>query len=193
MLEIAVLCILAIILRVVFFTVILIIPVGNLSFIQSRLGLFPSAEKFNILLFRGFLLLSCLNLFSLVCYRYAVTTTLSFNLALALGLWLRRILIMGTKLLFLSSLLPRNSPWYLVPFLCLVELIRLVVRPVTLCFRLLANIRAGHILLSLICKIAYFLWLLGAIFGALELIVSLVQAFVFLILVRVYLDEAARH
>jgi len=37
------------------------------------------------------------------------------------------------------------------------------------------------------------LWALGALFGILELIVAVVQSFVFLILVGVYLEEAKTH
>jgi F0F1-type ATP synthase membrane subunit a len=54
-----------------------------------------------------------------------------------------------------SYVLPKDTPRYLVAFLGLVELVRIAIRPLTLCFRLLANMRAGHILLSLACKIGY--------------------------------------
>jgi len=129
----------------------------------------------------------------MVTYSYPVTTTLGFNLRMALSFWLRRVLIQVISALRISSILPSNSPWYLVSFLSVVELISVAVRPVTLCFRLLANIRAGHILLTLICKMPLGLWLLGRLFGGLELIVAVVQSFVFLILVGVYLEEAMSH
>ena len=50
--------------------------------------------------------------------------------------------------LTLSHLLPRNVG-VLGPFIILVELIRSLVRPLTLAFRLAANITAGHVILSL--------------------------------------------
>jgi len=144
--------------------------------------------------FRGlFILLATLNLISLVRFSYPVTTTLGFNLRAALSLWFTRIIFLLNKSFSFSVFLPINSPWYLVPFLRVVELVRILVRPITLCFRLLANIRAGHILLALICKISNSLWLLGVLFGLLELIVAIVQSFVFLILIRVYLEEGFRH
>jgi F-type H+-transporting ATPase subunit a len=117
-------------------------------------GLFPLRNLVIVFMLRGFLRLAALNLVSLVGYSYPVTTTLSFNLRLALSLWFRRILFILTKVRTRGSLLPANSPWYLAPFLSLIEFISIGVRPVTLCFRLLANIRAGHVLLTLICKIA---------------------------------------
>jgi ATP synthase subunit 6 len=146
-----------------------------------------------ILGFSIFLILALLNLLSLVVFSYPVTTTLSFNLRLALILWLIRIIIFLFKVRPISMLLLPGTPWYLCRFLVLVELIRIRVRPITLTFRLLANIRAGHVLLSLICKLTYGTWVLGALFGLLELMVCLIQAFVFLILVNVYLAEGYTH
>lgn len=155
--------------------------------------LFPIIGRARFISLSWFMVLAILNLLSLIVYNYPVTTTLGFNLSLAISLWLSRILMQVRKIRTVSSLLPSNTPWYLIPFLRLVELVRILVRPITLCFRLLANIRAGHILLTLICKIPLNLWVLGVLFGLLELIVSLVQAFVFLILVGVYLEESFSH
>lgn len=155
--------------------------------------LFPSVSTISRFFLGCFLGLAFLNLIRLVCYSYPVTTTLSFNLTAAFLLWLRSIIILTIKIITISRLLPSNSPWYLISFLRLVELVRIVVRPVTLCFRLLANMSAGHIILSLICKLPMGTWILGVLFGVLELIVSVVQSFVFLILIRVYFEEVFRH
>lgn len=152
--------------------------------------LFPSTLRALGLFVRCFIILTIFNLISLVCFSFPITTTLSFNMSAAILLWIVRILLFFNKKDPLASLLPSNSPWYLVPFLSLVELIRIVVRPITLCFRLLANIRAGHILLFLICKLPKYTLLLGRLFRVLELIVRIIQSFVFVILVRVYLEES---
>jgi len=159
---------------------------------QTSMILFPINSSYRIILFSLFTALSLLNLFSLIIYSYPLTTTLGFNLSAALSCWITSIFIQIIKFKSLSSLLPLNSPWYLIPFLCLVELIRISVRPITLCFRLLANITAGHVLISLICKMP-FVWTIGRLFGVLELMVSVVQGFVFSILIIVYIDESFRH
>jgi F-type H+-transporting ATPase subunit a len=153
---------------------------------------FPTSKSFSILLLSLFLRLRILNLLSIVIYSYPVTTTLAFNLGAAFSCWVRGVLLQLIKLGVSSSVLPSNSPWYLVPFLCVVELVRVLVRPITLCFRLLANITAGHVLIALICKIP-FVWTIGRLFGGLELMVAIVQGFVFAILIRVYFEEALRH
>jgi len=180
---------------IIWILVIIMFKLRTLKDLKNFLNLlFPSADSLSGLLLGCFTGLALLNLLRLVCYSFPVTTTLSFNLAAALSLWLARVIIFLVKPLSASSLLPANTPWYLIPFLSLVEIIRIIVRPITLCFRLLANISAGHIMLSLICKIPLIGTLsVGVLFGILEIIVSLVQAFVFFILITVYLEESLSH
>lgn len=155
--------------------------------------LFPGLYTSSLVFFRVFFLLFSFNVIRLICYRYPVTTTLSFNLLMAFSFWWSTVLLLLIKVKSSSRFLPLGSPWYLVPFLRIVEVVSLVVRPITLCFRLLANIRAGHIMLGLMCKLPFGTWVLGGLFGVLELMVSIVQAFVFTMLVRVYYIEALTH
>ena len=165
---------------------------NNLGLNKILSSLFPLDGATLKLFLSLFLVLSMLNVFSLVNYSYPVTTTLRFNLRLAFVIWLVRVFLYFIKIHRVATLLPENSPWYLVPFLRLVELISISVRPVTLAFRLLANISAGHVLLNLITKLD-FAWILGSSFGILELMVCIVQAFVLLILLSVYLEESVTH
>ena len=160
-----------------------------ISFVSQRL--FPNSFSSGILL-SIFISLGLINLISLMIYSYPITTTLGFNLSAALSCFLGGLFIQLLKFKYIKALLPTDSPWYLLPFLCLVELVRIIVRPITLSFRLLANIVAGHVLILLICKME-FLFMIGIPFWLLELIVSLVQGFVFSILIRVYLQEAYTH
>lgn len=160
---------------------------------RLKRGLFPSTRTTESSIFFGLFLLICfLNLSSLVIFSYPVRTTLRFNLRISLTLWLLTIMLYFRKYKIRSTVLPINSPWYLVPFLRVVEAVSILVRPVTLAFRLLANMRAGHILLTLITKISVG-WVLGSIFMLLEFIVCMVQAFVLVILIGVYLEERFSH
>lgn len=141
-----------------------------------------------------FRLLLMLNLISITLNRYTVTTTLSFNLFLGSTYWVARILLLILfKPYSFSSFLPLGSPLLLRPFLCIIEFVSISARPITLCFRLLANICAGHVILGLIFKANWGMWLLGLPLMALEVLVAFIQAFVFSMLTSVYFQEAVRH
>lgn len=82
----------------------------------------------------------------------------------------------------------------------LVEALRRVIRPLTLAIRLIANIVAGHLLLTLLGSLGYglacyvlplfFLGILLLI--VLEIAVAVIQRYVFRVLSRLYLQEVNR-
>lgn len=84
-----------------------------------------------------------------------------------------------------------------MPFIVLIEIIRNVIRPLTISVRLVANIIAGHLLLTLIgsirAHIGYlltFFLIVGIItLTILELGVGLIQSFVFSTLITLYVRE----
>ena len=88
------------------------------SWLKKRKLLF-TRRKDLLWVSRRFILVAVLNLFSLLIFRFPVTTTLSFNFSIALFLWISRVLITFSKMRSGSMLLPSNSPWYLVFFLSL--------------------------------------------------------------------------
>ena len=90
-------------------------------------------------------------------------------------------------------------PWWLLPIMIPVEIIGLFTKPFSLMVRLFANITAGHIIiLSIIGLIFIFesvvLGPVSVIFAAvmnfLELLVALLQAFVFTLLSAIYIGGA---
>ena len=97
----------------------------------------------------------------------------------------------------LAHLVPLGTPTALMAFMVLIELIRNIIRPLTLSVRLAANIIAGHLLLNLLGSQApssSYLILSGVIIaiillGVLELGVALIQAYVFSVLRTLYFNE----
>jgi len=94
-----------------------------------------------------------------------------------------------------AHLVPMRTPGVLIPFIVLIETVRRVIRPLTLAIRLSANIIAGHLLLTLLGNQLANLRILGLIFPTeimlvgLEMAVSLIQAYVFTILITLYVRE----
>lgn len=95
-----------------------------------------------------------------------------------------------------SHLVPLGCPSILIPFIVLIESISLVIRPLTLSIRLIANLTAGHIIIVLlrigVFKNLFFfhLSILGEmIILILEIAVAFIQPYVFFILLVLYVQE----
>ncbi|MDE2364377.1 MAG: F0F1 ATP synthase subunit A [Hyphomicrobiales bacterium] len=104
---------------------------------------------------------------------------------------------------FLHLFVPSGVTPALLPFIVLIEIISFAARPITLSVRLFANMLAGHITLKVFG--GFVAMLLGAgvsavifplpliaiiLLFALELLVAVLQAYVFAILTCVYLNDA---
>ena len=74
----------------------------------------------------------------------------------------------------------------------LIESLRILIRPITLRVRLAANITAGHLLLRLIRwndSLYIINFLVQIIIFFLEIMVSVIQSYVFTILLILYIEE----
>lgn len=97
---------------------------------------------------------------------------------------------------FLVHMCPFGAPLALSWFLRIVEVISLCLRPITLSVRLAANMRAGHVVLGLIggsmslsLVRAGTLIPVGVAYLLFELMVCVIQGFVFYLLSALYFDE----
>ncbi len=104
---------------------------------------------------------------------------------------------------FLNLFVPPGVSPLLLPFIVLIEVISFAARPISLSVRLFGNMLAGHITLKIFG--GFVTLLLGAgvyallaplpligivLLTAFELLVALLQAYVFAILTCVYLNDA---
>jgi len=145
-----------------------------------------------------FLFLLLLNSFGLLPYVFTPTSHLIFPLGFALSFWLGFFLfsLRDSPQSFLSHLVPLGTPLLLIPLIVLIESIRILIRPITLAVRLIANIVAGHLLLSLAgggfssARIFIPVFVSQSALFVLEIAVAVIQAYVFLVLVTLYLKEA---
>nr|URX56590.1 ATP synthase F0 subunit 6 [Pennella sp. (in: crustaceans)] len=139
------------------------------------------------------------NFLGLFPYIFTSTSHLCLTVFLAIPLWLGSQFyswVMNPESMF-AHLVPEGAPVGLAPFLVIIELISNFIRPLTLSVRLMANMVAGHLLLSLLglsfnleLPVSALLVMLGMLFlGGLELGVSLIQAYVFTLLNSLYVKE----
>lgn len=150
-----------------------------------------------------FLFLIFINLIGLIPYVFRTTSHLAVSLSLGLPLWLSLIIsaVFFNPTSVVAGLLPMGAPAPLNPFLVIIETVRILVRPITLSVRLTANIRAGHIVLTLIGNYLTTRFFISSVFSILFLIViqvfytifefgiSLIQAYIFCLLITLYSDE----
>nr|YP_009470477.1 ATP synthase F0 subunit 6 [Mobula thurstoni]AIZ03253.1 ATP synthase F0 subunit 6 [Mobula thurstoni]AOY35915.1 ATPase subunit 6 [Mobula thurstoni]AVF96892.1 ATP synthase F0 subunit 6 [Mobula thurstoni] len=148
------------------------------------------------------LFLITINLLGLLPYTFTPTTQLSLNMAFALPLWLTTVLIgmLNQPTVALGHFLPEGTPTPLVPILIIIETISLFIRPLALGVRLTANLTAGHLLMQLIATAAFVLIsimpsialltsLILFLLTILEVAVAMIQAYVFVLLLSLYLQE----
>jgi F-type H+-transporting ATPase subunit a len=146
------------------------------------------------------------NLNGNIPYGFTITTSIMVSIGLSVMIFLG-VTILGLQkhgVHFFAFFVPSGTPLALVPLLVLIELISYLARAVSLGVRLFANMVAGHTLLKILSTFLYQLFTTSivvffvtlipfAIFVALiglELAVSIIQAYVFSILVCSYLKDA---
>nr|AFJ15717.1 ATP synthase subunit 6 [Satanoperca jurupari] len=161
-----------------------------------------NGHKWAALLTSMMLFLITLNMLGLLPYTFTPTTQLSLNMAFAVPLWMATVIIgmRNQPTHALGHLLPEGTPTLLIPVLIIIETISLFIRPLALGVRLTANLTAGHLLIQLIATAAFVLLplmptvaLLTAILlfllTLLEVAVAMIQAYVFVLLLSLYLQE----
>ena len=151
-----------------------------------------------------FIILIMINFIGLLPYVFRSTSHLLFTLRFGLPIWLALILssVANSPSYFAAGLLPSGAPDWLNPFLVLIETVRILLRPITLSFRLAANMRAGHVVLTLAgVYTTFFLFSGGSIWPTIsffifqlfyilfEIGICLIQAYIFCLLISLYSED----
>lgn len=177
------------------------------EFVASTVRMSAGHEgmRFFPFVFTLFVFVLFANLIGLVPYTFTVTSQIAVTFALA-------ILVIGIVIVygavrhgkhFLGLFVPSGVNPALLPFIVLIEVISFISRPISLSVRLFANMLAGHITLKVLGGFTAALLGAGAyaviaplplagvvVLTAFELLVAVLQAYVFAILTCVYLNDA---
>lgn len=161
-----------------------IIAVSSDKFIS-----FVCSSIFSVILFR--------NVAAILPFIFTINSQLRVVFPIGLTIWLA-IFLSNLTLKFnktMAHLVPLGTPVILIPVIVLIELIRNVIRPITLSVRLMANLTAGHLLLHLLRSFTLYANLLlpilpvRLILTLLEVGVAIIQAYIFSILLALYARE----
>ncbi|NWN83002.1 MAG: F0F1 ATP synthase subunit A [Halomonas sp.] len=91
------------------------------------------------------------------------------------------------------SLTPFNH-WSLIPFNLVMEIIGLLVKPLSLGLRLFGNMFAGEVIFILIALLPFWVaWTLNVPWAIFHILIITLQAFIFTVLSVVYLSQAHEH
>nr|AZL93274.1 ATP synthase F0 subunit 6 [Helorus sp. ZJUH_2016017] len=138
------------------------------------------------------------NLTTLFPYIFPFFSHLSISLSLSLTLWVSLMMfgMLTNYKKMLAHLTPMSTPVILMPFMVLIETISSLIRPLTLAIRLTANIIAGHLLMTLLSNsvinlmnLFFLTFPIEMILMILEISVSMIQSYVFMILLTIYIKE----
>lgn len=169
--------------------------IGNLGIIY-----FPIV--FNVFYFIYFI-----NIGGLIGYNLQLTSHIFVTFTISISLFIGVIIIgiYNLEKKFLNQFIPKDAPKLLFPLLVVIETISYIIRPFTLGIRLFANMFSGHVLLFVIISfviviiekklIIFKLFLIFPILllffiMTLELLIMFLQAYVFIILFCVYLNDS---
>ena len=168
----------------------------------------PEGRRYVPLIFSIFIFVLACNLLGLIPFVGAFTPTshvgVTFGLALIVFVVVLMVGLLRHGLHFFSLFVPKDTPFVLMLIVVPIEVVSFLSRPFTLAIRLFANMTAGHVLLKVF---GGFVVLLGSfealpyVFGlvpltvnvaltALELLIAVVQAYVFALLASIYLNDA---
>ncbi len=156
-------------------------------------------RKYFPFIFTLFTFVLCANLLGLVPYAFTVTSHIIVTFALAATVFLGVTAIGFIKhgAHFLKLFVPSGVPPVMLLILVPIEVISYLTRPVSLSVRLFANMMAGHTMLKVFAGFVVALGAFGVLpllfviaFTGLELLVALLQAYVFAVLSCIYLNDA---
>ncbi len=151
-------------------------------------------------IFSIFLFILFGNVLGMVPYNFTFTSHIAVTFAMAAFIFIAVTIIALIKhgLKFFSFFIPSGVPIGLMPIIIPIEIISYFVRPISLSLRLFANMMAGHTMLKVF---AGFIVLLGILAGwaplilviiltGFEIMIAVLQAYVFTILCCLYLNDA---
>jgi F-type H+-transporting ATPase subunit a len=179
-----------------------------LGIVKDQMGNTTKSLVFFPLIFTFFSFVFISNILGMVPYSFTPTSHISVTLGLSLAIMIGVTLngFERHQLDFFSLFIPKGTPLGLVPLLVLIEFISYSARAFSLALRLTANVSAGHCLFGVISMLiisaagsvatlvfkgltlSFPLLILVPLYG-LELLVAILQSYVFTLLTCSYLND----
>ncbi|MDB5315179.1 MAG: synthase subunit [Rhodospirillales bacterium] len=163
-------------------------------------------KRFFPFVFALFMFVLMGNLLGLMPYAFTYTShiAVTFGLALLVFVVITVVALVIHGKHFFSYFFPEGTPIWLAPIIIPVEVVSYLSRPISLSIRLFANMVAGHVMLKVFATFIVLLGGLGTVgpflatlplainvaLVAFEVLVAVLQAYVFAVLTSIYLHDA---
>jgi len=173
------------------------------NMVRDNVG--SAGRKYFPFIFTLFMFILFANVLALIPGSFAVTShiVVTFLFAIVIFVGVTAIGFMRHGLHFFRFFFPEGAPGWTAVILIPIEVVSYLSRPISLSVRLFANMTVGHVLFKILAGFTILLGAAGAaglagllpftiLIGitALELLVAVLQAYVFTILTCVYLHDA---
>ncbi|NDF11863.1 MAG: F0F1 ATP synthase subunit A [Proteobacteria bacterium] len=168
------------------------------NMIKDNIG--ASGRQYFPIIFTLFMFVITCNLLGMLPYSFTVTSQIvvTFAFAAMVFLGVTTIAFVRHGVDFLKFFVPAGAPGWIAPLMVFIELLAYLARPVTLSVRLAANMMAGHTMLKVIggfvvalgFTLGWMPFLLLTLLTGFEIFVAVLQAYIFTVLVCVYLNDA---
>ena len=131
------------------------------------------------------------NLLGIIPYSFTITSqfVITFFLSFTNMFAITFIGFLYHRLGFFNLFLPKGVPFAILPIICFIEFVSYISRILSLSIRLAANMISGHVILTLLASVGFLLVPLLFFIYLLEILVAFIQAYVFAVLVSIYLYD----
>nr|UPL65264.1 ATPase subunit 6 [Largus sp.] len=163
---------------------------------KTLLGI--NSKGMTLIMISLFIFILMNNAMGLLPYMFTSSSHMTYAMTLSLPMWLALMIygwINKTNHMF-AHMIPVGTPVMLMPFMVLIETMSNLIRPGALAVRLTANMIAGHLLMSLLGNNAtnsemslMFIIMVQVMLMLFEMAVSIIQAYVFSVLMTLYSSE----
>lgn len=167
------------------------------NMVRENVG--PEGRPYFPFIFSLFMFILVGNLLGMIPYSYTFTSQIIVTFAMAITIFVAITIVALIKhgFHFFTFFFPSGAPVYMAPLLIPIEILSYLSRPVSLSVRLFANMMAGHTMMKVFGGFVVALGVFGvapllvlvALTGF-EILVAVLQAYVFTILTCIYLYDA---
>lgn len=167
------------------------------NMLEETMGI--KGRKYFPFIFTLFLFIFMGNFIGMIPYSYTFTSQIIVTFGLAMIAFGAATIVGFVRhgFHYFTLFVPKGAPVYMLPLIVPIEILSYLSRPLSLSIRLFANMMAGHTMLKVFAGFTVAMGIFGVLplfvntlLTAFEILVAVLQAYVFTILTCIYFQDA---